>query len=196
MEERQTYFSEVEMQCKCKFLAAGFNRLNPPKKIDFVQPCVLELLLMMGPNGKPVLMGVAPFLRGVLGVLLPPDGSCTSFDLPAFVAAGRPARSTQVGRDDPSSVGHVYACWFLCPASGHHPEAHRCKYVLSTCSVEPFGTNLCVTTQFLFTKVCKCGFCFALDVMVSQRRNFKRTKEVQRGSNSAELGCVVLCESV
>jgi len=65
MEERQTYFSEVEMQCKCKALAEEYNHLNPPKRIDFVQPCVLELLQRVGPNGKSVLMGVEPYLKGV-----------------------------------------------------------------------------------------------------------------------------------
>lgn len=65
MEERQTYFNEVEMQCKCKVLAGEYNRRNPPKKIDFVHPCVMELLQRMAPTGKPLLMGVEPYLKGL-----------------------------------------------------------------------------------------------------------------------------------
>jgi len=33
---------------------------------------------------------------------------------------GRPARSSQVSREDPNRAGHVYVCRPLCPASGHH----------------------------------------------------------------------------
>jgi elongation factor 2 kinase len=38
----KTYFDEVEMQSVCKDLAHSFNKRNPPKKIDFILPCVVE----------------------------------------------------------------------------------------------------------------------------------------------------------
>lgn len=64
-ESRRTYFSEVEMQFKCKDLAQKFNAHNVPKRIDFVESWVLELIQRPGPHG----MGrftvlVEPLLRG------------------------------------------------------------------------------------------------------------------------------------
>ncbi|KAH3766122.1 eukaryotic elongation factor-2 kinase [Pelomyxa schiedti] len=43
-EERQTYFTDVEIQMYSKQFAELFNKYNPPKKVDFVQAYLLELV--------------------------------------------------------------------------------------------------------------------------------------------------------
>eukprot|EP00995_Heteronema_vittatum_P008549 NODE_376_length_1419_cov_665.294891_g277_i0.p1 GENE.NODE_376_length_1419_cov_665.294891_g277_i0~~NODE_376_length_1419_cov_665.294891_g277_i0.p1 ORF type:complete len:308 (-),score=110.78 NODE_376_length_1419_cov_665.294891_g277_i0:419-1342(-) len=64
-EDRRTYFSEVEMQCQCQELATEYNRKNPPKKIQFVTPCVMELTKRRAPDNRgTLLLGVEPMLRG------------------------------------------------------------------------------------------------------------------------------------
>lgn len=64
MEDRKTYFAEVEMQMQCKQLAMEFNKRCPPKKIDFIVPCVVEITRRRAPNGGPFILGVEPALRG------------------------------------------------------------------------------------------------------------------------------------
>eukprot|EP00160_Parvularia_atlantis_P000788 Unigene10631_Nuclearia_a/m.32499 Unigene10631_Nuclearia_a/g.32499 ORF Unigene10631_Nuclearia_a/g.32499 Unigene10631_Nuclearia_a/m.32499 type:complete len:395 (+) Unigene10631_Nuclearia_a:209-1393(+) len=43
-EDRETYFQDAEMQCFAAEWAKKFNQSNPPKKIDFVQAWILELV--------------------------------------------------------------------------------------------------------------------------------------------------------
>lgn len=43
-EERQTYFTDIEIQMYSKMFAEWFNKYNPPKKVDFVQAYLLELI--------------------------------------------------------------------------------------------------------------------------------------------------------
>ncbi|CAF0889007.1 unnamed protein product [Brachionus calyciflorus] len=40
--ERSRYFDDVRVQMDAKFWAELFNRLNPPKKVDIMQMCILE----------------------------------------------------------------------------------------------------------------------------------------------------------
>ncbi|PAV72425.1 hypothetical protein WR25_19379 [Diploscapter pachys] len=45
---RQVLFEDVKLQMDAKLWAEEFNRYNPPKKIDIVQMCVIEILDMPG----------------------------------------------------------------------------------------------------------------------------------------------------
>lgn len=64
-EQKKTYFSEVEMQYKCKELAHKFNTFNLPKRIDFVDSWVVEFPHRPAPHGAgPLTVLVEPVLRG------------------------------------------------------------------------------------------------------------------------------------
>eukprot|EP01010_Urceolus_cornutus_P004597 NODE_735_length_1384_cov_395.483146_g556_i0.p1 GENE.NODE_735_length_1384_cov_395.483146_g556_i0~~NODE_735_length_1384_cov_395.483146_g556_i0.p1 ORF type:complete len:285 (-),score=57.62 NODE_735_length_1384_cov_395.483146_g556_i0:529-1317(-) len=63
-EGRQTYFTEVEMQAKCKALSTEFNNRKVCKRIDFIVACVVEFPRRRAPNGGPLMAGVEPFLNG------------------------------------------------------------------------------------------------------------------------------------
>eukprot|EP00667_Euglena_gracilis_P014864 EG_transcript_15428 len=64
-EQKRTYFSEVEMQYKCKELAQKFNAYNLPKRIDFVDSWVVEFPNRPAPHGAgPFTVLVEPVLRG------------------------------------------------------------------------------------------------------------------------------------
>lgn len=41
---RQVLFEDVKLQMDAKLWSEEFNRYNPPKKIDIVQMCVIEIL--------------------------------------------------------------------------------------------------------------------------------------------------------
>lgn len=64
LERRETYFAEVEMQFKCKDLAAQYNATSPPKRIDFVTPCVIEFTRRRTACGAPLVALVEPMLKG------------------------------------------------------------------------------------------------------------------------------------
>ena len=52
--ERETYFSDIEMQMVSKRFARKYNALKPPKKVDFLQAFVIEVVR----NGEPLLFCV------------------------------------------------------------------------------------------------------------------------------------------
>lgn len=63
---RQEYFADVVMQAKCIALANDFNSRNPPKRIRFLQPYVVELIQRPADcTGGPPLMMVEPMLEGM-----------------------------------------------------------------------------------------------------------------------------------
>jgi hypothetical protein len=49
-EDRQTFFTEAEMQCTAAELAKKYNEKNPPKKIEFIIPRILEIPTKKGQN--------------------------------------------------------------------------------------------------------------------------------------------------
>jgi hypothetical protein len=65
IEGRKEYFADVIMQAKCSEFADEFNSRNPPKKVRFLQPYVVELIQRPHDRtGGPPLMLVEPFLDG------------------------------------------------------------------------------------------------------------------------------------
>lgn len=59
-ENRSIYFRDVEMQCLARYIASKFNRCNPPKRVDFLEAFVVELVER---EGTPV-CGVETFISG------------------------------------------------------------------------------------------------------------------------------------
>ncbi len=56
----QVYFRDVETQTIAKYYAEKFNSYSPPKKVDFIAACVLELI---NREGNPI-VGVEHFIPG------------------------------------------------------------------------------------------------------------------------------------
>eukprot|EP01006_Ploeotia_vitrea_P057469 TRINITY_DN68179_c8_g5_i1.p1 TRINITY_DN68179_c8_g5~~TRINITY_DN68179_c8_g5_i1.p1 ORF type:complete len:590 (-),score=64.53 TRINITY_DN68179_c8_g5_i1:301-2070(-) len=64
-EGREVYFLEVEMQTTCQAFANEFNKHDPPKKVKFVKPYLVEFHNKRGHNGfGNLIMGVEQALRG------------------------------------------------------------------------------------------------------------------------------------
>jgi hypothetical protein len=64
-DSRESYFQDVLMHAKAKTFADEYNVMNPPKKVDFVLPVVMEFKLRKAPASKGHLyMNVEPFLKG------------------------------------------------------------------------------------------------------------------------------------
>eukprot|EP00667_Euglena_gracilis_P010026 EG_transcript_10197 len=59
-EDTAIYFVDVEMQALAKLFADEFNKLNPPKKVDFVEASLIKCLER---RSQPIL-AVEPFLYG------------------------------------------------------------------------------------------------------------------------------------
>eukprot|EP00468_Gymnochlora_sp_CCMP2014_P001509 CAMPEP_0167741652 /NCGR_PEP_ID=MMETSP0110_2-20121227/978_1 /TAXON_ID=629695 /ORGANISM="Gymnochlora sp., Strain CCMP2014" /LENGTH=253 /DNA_ID=CAMNT_0007625733 /DNA_START=368 /DNA_END=1129 /DNA_ORIENTATION=- len=57
---KKVYFRDVETQTIAKYYADKFNSYNPPKKVDFIKACVLELIQR---EGNPI-VGVEKFIPG------------------------------------------------------------------------------------------------------------------------------------
>eukprot|EP00472_Partenskyella_glossopodia_P010363 CAMPEP_0197517812 /NCGR_PEP_ID=MMETSP1318-20131121/2884_1 /TAXON_ID=552666 /ORGANISM="Partenskyella glossopodia, Strain RCC365" /LENGTH=393 /DNA_ID=CAMNT_0043067675 /DNA_START=187 /DNA_END=1368 /DNA_ORIENTATION=+ len=56
----KVYFRDVETQTIAKYYAEKFNQYHPPKKVDFIKACVLELIQR---EGNPI-VGVEKFIPG------------------------------------------------------------------------------------------------------------------------------------
>ncbi|GAB5359294.1 hypothetical protein AAMO2058_000531900 [Amorphochlora amoebiformis] len=56
----EVYFKDVETQTIAKYYAEKFNFYHPPKKVDFIKACVLELIQR---EGNPI-VGVEKFIPG------------------------------------------------------------------------------------------------------------------------------------
>jgi len=59
-EIRSVYFSDVQMQAVAAHFARKYNSYNPPKRVEFISACVLELKQR---EGSPV-CGVEKFIKG------------------------------------------------------------------------------------------------------------------------------------
>uniref|UniRef100_A0A6V3JKW3 Alpha-type protein kinase domain-containing protein n=1 Tax=Lotharella globosa TaxID=91324 RepID=A0A6V3JKW3_9EUKA len=57
---KKVYFRDVETQTIAKYYAEKFNQYHPPKKVDFIKACVLELIQR---EGNPI-VGVEKFIPG------------------------------------------------------------------------------------------------------------------------------------
>lgn len=43
-EDPQTYFRDIETQAHCAYYARLYNSYNPPKRVEFIQAWILELV--------------------------------------------------------------------------------------------------------------------------------------------------------
>eukprot|EP00667_Euglena_gracilis_P007168 EG_transcript_7226 len=61
----EAYFADVEMHSLCSALAKQYNRFNPPKKVTFTEPCVIQCLSRTSPGEDGLLtLIVEPLLEG------------------------------------------------------------------------------------------------------------------------------------
>ncbi|KYQ91700.1 myosin heavy chain kinase [Tieghemostelium lacteum] len=58
---RDSYFEDVKMQMIAKKWADNYNSLKPPKKIEFLQSCVLEFI---DRTGNDIICGAEPYVEG------------------------------------------------------------------------------------------------------------------------------------
>ncbi|CCI48393.1 unnamed protein product [Albugo candida] len=58
-EDPQTYFRDIETQAHCAYYARLYNSYNPPKRVEFIQAWILELV-----ERKGALCAVEPYIEG------------------------------------------------------------------------------------------------------------------------------------
>eukprot|EP01012_Entosiphon_sulcatum_P049048 TRINITY_DN67640_c0_g1_i1.p1 TRINITY_DN67640_c0_g1~~TRINITY_DN67640_c0_g1_i1.p1 ORF type:complete len:302 (+),score=22.04 TRINITY_DN67640_c0_g1_i1:28-933(+) len=58
------YLRDVEMQSVARQIAQEYNKRNPPKRVEFLLPWVVELPRRTTPNGAHLILGAEPYLPG------------------------------------------------------------------------------------------------------------------------------------
>jgi len=151
VEGRKEYFADVIMQAKCSEFADEFNSRSPPKKVRFLQPCVIELIQRPHDRtGGPPLMLVEPFLDGKYlkhsnnwGFVDPADrntpqafshftyqhsrGSCIVVDIQGVNDI---YTDPQIHSNQPTELPPVYGQGDMaCQGIGKFFESHKCNVI-------------------------------------------------------------------
>eukprot|EP00906_Rhabdomonas_costata_P027892 RCo039603 len=161
---RQEPFNEVSMQLKCSRFADDYNSRNPPKRVRFLRPSVMELISRPfdRTGGRPLML-VEPMLEGVYhkhsnnwGFVDPADRlTPQAFSHFTYVASGGKCivvdiqgvddcyTDPQIHSNQPAELAPVYGQGDMAVYGiQKFFETHRCNDICRMLGLGPKPTNL------------------------------------------------------